>query len=192
MKIEEIREAIARIGQAADALEEAYIDNGGEVTEETEAMEQEIGLLRDLIAGDGIDTLGRWLKGKEDAKAALKAEKASIQRQMDAVDRTIAYIKEQLYIAIRACGLEKAKGSCYSFTPYTSSKTSVNTERLRELYLERARQAVAGAGIPAWVGVTLTASASLVPEGEPLPDVFEVTTADTVKFLKPRNVKDGE
>ena len=100
MTKKEIFDQIATLQALTQRLEAAYIDNGGEVTDETKTMEAEVAGIRELLAGDGIDALGRWLKSKEDEKAAMKAEKAYLQRRIDSVDRGIDYIKAVIGPAI--------------------------------------------------------------------------------------------
>lgn len=194
MQVSEIREAIARLGVVTGALEEAYIENGGEVTAETEKLEADKEEVRALLEGEGIDALGRWLKSKEDQKAALKAEKDSIARQMEATDRTIDYIKGLIYDACTAAGIEKAKGTCYSFTPYVSRSYVVDKEQLRERYAATVESAIRAAGVPEYVGVSLTASGAKATELGLLDEdasLIAVDNRQTVKFLKPRASKEG-
>lgn len=193
MQVSEIKDAIARLGEVTAALEEAYIDNFGEVTEETEKMETDKAAMQDLLEGEGIDALGRWLKSKEDKKKTLKAEKDSIARQMEATDRTIDYIKGLIYEACAAAGIEKAKGTCYSFTPYVGRTYVVDKEQLRERYAATVENAIRAAGVPDYVTVSLTASGAKATEiGLRDEDVTLISTEErqTVKFLKPRASKE--
>lgn len=194
MQVSEIKDMIAHIGQVTAALEEAYIENGGEVTAETEQMEVDKAAMQEMLEGEGIDALGRWLKSKEDAKKALKAEKDSIARQMEATDRTIDYIKGLIYEACAAAGIEKAKGTCYSFTPYVSRSYVVDKEQLRERYAATVEQAIRAAGVPEYVGVSLTASGAKATEvglRDEDQTLIGVETKQTVKFLKPRASKEA-
>lgn len=75
----EINNAIAELYRTANTLEELYIENEGEVTEDSAQLEEQLEAIKTLLNGDGIDSLGRWLKGKEDERATLKAEKAAIE-----------------------------------------------------------------------------------------------------------------
>ena len=95
MDYKEMNQVLATLDQATIALEETYMENEGEITEETEQMEQEISGLQELLTTEGIDLLGGWLKAKEDKKKSLKAEKDYINRQMAAIDETIEFIKKQ-------------------------------------------------------------------------------------------------
>lgn len=190
MTIHEINEAIDLVMRNTAELEEAYIENGGEVTESTEAQEAEISAIKALLTdANAIDTLGRWLKSKEDEKTARKAEKAKLDQMMKSTENTISYIKERINVACRALGIEKAKGMCYAFTPYLSTKTEVDKETLMGRYGEIAEKALREAGIPEYVTFSLGASVSAVPEGEDLPDFFISKTEETCKFNKPRAIK---
>lgn len=91
-----MNQVLATLDQATIALEETYMENEGEITEETEHMEQEISGLQELLTTEGIDLLGGWLKAKEDKKKSLKAEKDYITRQMAAIDETIDFIKDKV------------------------------------------------------------------------------------------------
>ncbi len=193
MTKKEIFDQIATLQALTQRLEAAYIDNGGEVTDETETMEAEVAGIRELLAGDGIDALGRWLKSKEDEKAAMKAEKAYLQRRIDSVDRGIDYIKAVIGQVLREAGIEKARGELgYSFTPSVSRTVSADKEALNAAYLERSIGAIRAAGVPEYVGISLTASVKAVPEGEQLPEIFAVREEETVTFRKPRAAKDEE
>ena len=193
MQVSEIKDMIAHIGQVTGALEEAYIETGGEITAETEKLEADKEEVRALLEGEGIDALGRWLKSKEDQKAALKAEKDSIARQMEATDRTIDYIKGLIYEACAAAGIEKAKGTCYSFTPYVSRSYVVDKEQLRERYAATVENAIRAAGVPDYVTVSLTASGAKATEvglRDEDQNLIGTETKQTVKFLKPRASKE--
>ena len=48
MTYKDIKEAMCALSQAAREVEDIYIENGGEVTEETEAREAEIAAIEDL------------------------------------------------------------------------------------------------------------------------------------------------
>lgn len=66
MNTQEINEAIAKLNGLTWDLENAYIENGGEVTEETEKMEAVLAEVKGLLTTEGVDSLGRWLKAKQD------------------------------------------------------------------------------------------------------------------------------
>lgn len=190
MDYNEFKDAMAHLEWAAYKLEEAYTENEGEVTEETELLEDEIASLKTLLTTEGVDFLGRWLKSKEDAKKALKAEKDYVSKKIEAVDGTIAFIKEKITQVMGETNTEKLKGSLgYSFSLTTSTKTEVKKELLNELYAERVQEALLDI-LPEDVTVTLGASISKVPEGQEVPIYYNVTETPTVRFTKPRGKKE--
>ena len=197
MDYKELQQALSQLEEVMNNLEELYILNEGECTEDSERMEVEVDTLKELLSGDGIDMLGRWLKSKEDRKKALKAEKDYITRQMASIDKGIEYIKSMINKVMVATGLEKVKGDRgYSFATTTSTKTDINKDVLKALYADKVEEAIRSAHIPAYVGVTLTASSTKatelgVVEGDE--DIFVTMSKPSVRFGKPRaNTEDWE
>ena len=194
MDYKELNQALATIDQATIALEETYMENEGEITEETEQMEQEISGLQELLTTEGIDLLGGWLKAKEDKKKSLKAEKDYITRQISAIDETIDFIKDKVTEVMKATGQEKIKGDRgYSFTATHSVKTDVDKDILKALYADKVEEAIRAAHIPAYISVSLTASSTKanelgVLEGDE--EIFSTTEKDTVTFRKPKASKE--
>ena len=194
MDYKEMNQVLATLDQATIALEETYMENEGEITEETEQMEQEISGLQELLTTEGIDLLGGWLKAKEDKKKSLKAEKDYINRQMAAIDETIEFIKGKITEVMKATGQEKIKGDRgYSFTTTHSVKTDVDKDVLKALYADKVEEAIRAAHIPAYIGVSLTASSTKanelgVLEGDE--EIFSTTEKDTVTFRKPKASKE--
>ena len=194
MDYKEMNQVLATLDQATIALEENYMENEGEITEETEQMEQEISGLQELLTTEGIDLLGGWLKAKEDKKKSLKAEKDYITRQMSAIDETVDFIKDKVTEVMKATGQEKIKGDRgYSFTASHSVKTEVDKDVLKALYADKVEEAIRAAHIPAYVGVSLTASSTKanelgVLEGDE--EIFSTTEKDTVTFRKPKASKE--
>ena len=190
MEYKELQQALIQLEEVMNNLEELYIVNEGECTEESERMEVEVDTLKELLSGDGIDMLGRWLKSKEDRKKALKAEKDYITRQMASIDKGIEYIKSMINKVMVATGLEKVKGDRgYSFATTTSTKTDINKDVLKALYADKVEEAIRSAHIPAYVGVTLTASSTKatelgVVEGDE--DIFVTMSKPSVRFGKPK------
>ena len=194
MDYKEMNQVLATLDQATNALEETYMENEGEITEETEQMEQEISGLQELLTTEGIDLLGGWLKAKEDKKKSLKAEKDYITRQMSAIDETIDFIKDKVTEVMKATGQEKIKGDRgYPFTATHSVKNDVDKDVLKALYADKVEEAIRAAHIPAYVGVSLTASSTKanelgVLEGDE--EIFSTTEKDTVTFRKPKASKE--
>ena len=197
MDYKELQQALSQLEEVMNNLEELYILNEGECTEESEKMEIEVDTLKGLLSKDGIDMLGRWLKSKEDRKKSLKAEKDYITRQMASIDKGIEYIKSMINKVMVATGQEKVKGDRgYSFATTTSTKTDINKDVLKALYADKVEEAIRSAHIPAYVGVTLTASSTKatelgVVEGDE--DIFVTMSKPSVRFGKPKaNTEDWE
>lgn len=195
MDYKEMNQVLADLDQAMHTLEDLYIENEGEVTEQTEQMEQEISGLQELLTKDGIDLLGGWLKAKEDKKKSLKAEKDYITRQMAAIDETIDFIKTKINQVMVATGQEKIKGDRgYSFAATISTKTEVDKDLLKVIYADKVEEAIRAAHVPAYIGVSLTASSTKaselgVVEGDE--GIFVTTEKPSVRFTKPRASKEA-
>ena len=188
-------QVLSDLDRKMDALEDLYIENEGEVTEETEQAEAEISGLQELLSGEGIDMLGGWLKAKEDRKKALKAEKDYITRQMTAIDGTIDFIKDKITEVLKKTGKDKVKGNRgYSFTASHSVKTEVDKDVLKALYADKVEEAIRAAGIPDYIGFSLTASSTKASEFGVLEgdeEIFTTTEKDTVTFRKPKASKEA-
>ena len=191
MDNKQIKQATDDLAIMTYLLEQDYINNEGEVTDETERKERQIAALKELLTTEGIDSLGHWLKAKEDEIKTLKAEKEYIDRQIKAHNATIDYIKYTANGILKAAGVEAVKGALgYKFTRYESVKTSVVTEKVDEDWLEVATEAARNAGLPACIDVALKTTATrLLEDGRD--NYVNVETADTCKFNKPRAAKEG-
>lgn len=190
MNNKDINAALAALEEASFLLEEEYEMNGGEVTEETEAQEEYIESLKALLEDEGIDSLGRWLKSKEDLIKTLKAERDSVTRQIKKTEDGIEYIKTQIFNVLTALGKDKVKGTFYSFAPSISRKTEVDKEILEEKYLGIVNNALEQI-LPPWISFKLSASVKAIPgDMEELPSEFKVTETPTCKFVKPRAKKE--
>lgn len=190
MDYKELQDILSTLEYTSYKLEETYVENEGEVTEETELMEGEITAMKTLLNTEGVDLLGRWLKGKEDRKKALKAEKDYLTRQMEATEKTISFIKSQINKVMVATGQVKIKGSLgYSFATSTSTKTEVDKDLLNEAYLAKVQDAVKDI-LPADVSVSLSASVSKLGDGAELPNYYTRTSTPSVTFTKPRAGKE--
>lgn len=190
MDYKELQDILSTLEYTSYKLEETYVENDGVVTEETELMEGEITAMKTLLNTEGVDLLGRWLKGKEDRKKALKAEKDFLTRQMEAIDKTIEFIKTKMNEVMTATGQEKIKGDLgYTFATAISTKTEVDKELLKEYFQEAVNDALKDI-LPPDVSVTLTASVSKLEEGAELPDYYSRTETPTIRFTKPRAKKE--
>lgn len=190
MNTNEIKSAIAELNALTLDLEYDYIENGGEVTEETEHKEAVIAELKNLLDTEGVDSLGRWLKAKQDEIVAAKAEKAAADARIKALQRTEEYIKGEISRILIATGTEKVKGTYYSFAQATSVKSSVNQEAIDAKWLEKAEKAVRKAKVPEYIQVNLKTTTTALKEAEAL-EFLEVSETPSVKFTKPRAVKEA-
>ena len=191
----DIKSAIAELSTTMFLLEEEYMENGGEVTEYTATMEANIERLKVLLTTEGVDSLGRWLKSKEDQMKSLKAERDSITRQIKSCENTIEYIKTLVNHVLVSIGEEKVKGTCYSFTATTSETTSVDKDALKEQFMDAVEKKLRGGKnpvIPVDVTITLGASIKNVPEGAEIPSYYLKESKPSVKFTKPRASKEDK
>ena len=196
MNNKEINSLIESLNASMWAFENYMVENDGVCDEASDQMEEQIGILKDLLTTEGIDSLGRWLKAKEDEIKSLKAEKDYIIRKINAATGTIDYIKTQMNKILTAAQMEEIKGANgYKFQVTTSTKTEVNKEILKELFLDKVEKKLRGGKnpvIPADVTFSLGASVSLVPEGAVLPSYYIRTSSPSCKFTKPRASKEAK
>lgn len=195
MNNKEINSMIESLNASMWAFENYMVENDGVCDEAYDQMEEQIGILKDLLTTEGIDSLGRWLKAKEDEIKSLKAEKDYITRKINAATDTIDYIKSQMHKLLKASGMEEIKGANgYKFQVTTSTKTEVDKDVLKTIYADRIEEAIRAAHIPAYVGVTLTASSTKaaelgIVEGDE--EIFHTTEKPSVRFTKPRASKEA-
>lgn len=195
MNNKEINSLIESLNASMWAFENYMVENDGVCDEASDQMEEQIGILKELLTTEGIDSLGRWLKAKEDEIKSLKAEKDYITRKINAATGTIDYIKSQMNKLLKASGIEEIKGANgYKFQVTTSIKTEVDKDVLKTIYADRIEEAIRAAHIPAYVGVTLTASSTKaaefgIVEGDE--EIFHTTEKPSVRFTKPRASKEA-
>lgn len=196
MNNKEINSLIESLNASMLAFENYMVENDGVCDEASDQMEEQIGILKELLTTEGIDSLGRWLKAKEDEIKSLKAEKDYITRKINAATGTIDYIKTQMNKILTAAQMEEIKGANgYKFQVTTSIKTEVDKEILKELFLDKVEKKLRGGKnpvIPADVTFSLGASVSLVPEGAVLPSYYIRTSSPSCKFTKPRASKEAK
>ena len=194
MNNKEINSLIESLNASMWAFENYMVENDGVCDEASDQMEEQIRILKELLTTEGIDSLGRWLKAKEDEIKSLKAEKDYITRKINAATGTIDYIKSQMNKLLKASGMEEIKGANgYKFQVTTSTKTEVDKEILKELFLDKVEKKLRGGKnpvIPADVTFSRGASVSLVPEGAVLPSYYIRTSSPSCKFSKPRASKE--
>ena len=196
MNNKEINSLIESLNASMLAFENYMVENEGVCDEASDQMEEQIGILKELLTTEGIDSLGRWLKSKEDEIKSLKAEKDYITRKINAATGTIDYIKTQMNKILTAAQMQEIKGANgYKFQVTTSTKTEVDKEILKALFLDKVEKKLRGGKnpvIPADVTFSLGASVSLVPEGAVLPSYYIRTSSPSCKFSKPRTSKEDK
>lgn len=193
MDNKEINSIIMSLSETMFSFETLLIENDGEFTEEAQQLDEQIELLKSLLTTDGIDSLGRWLKSKEDEIKTLKAEKDYITRKINASNNTIDYIKSQMYKVLLATGNEEIKGANgYSFKAIISRKTEVDKTILKDTFqaeVEKKLRSGKKPILPPDVTISLGASVTAVPEGTPLPMYYSINETPTCTFKKPRASK---
>lgn len=192
MTTKDIDGMLYALSAATRELEETYTETGGEVTPETEALENKLAAVNELLTTEGVDSLGRWLKAKQDEIAAAKAEKAAADARLKSLQKTEDYIKWKIAEVLRQTGTEKVKGTYYSFAQAVAVKSTVKTDALNDAYLNLARVAAHAHGLPDWCDVTLKTTTTEIKEsGDPDAAAFmQIDETPSVRFTKPRAVKE--
>lgn len=193
MKTKEIRDAIFLLKMEKFRLQEEYEENGGEVTEVTLERECAIENLKKILTDGGIDSLGRLIRSAQDDVQAYKNEKRHIDNQIKRTEGFIDFLLELTNEAMKECGIEAKKGNLgYSFKQHISTTTKADNKRIKELFYQKALDAIRSTDIPADITITLSASSSSLPEGAELPEWYSVTSVGRATFRKPRVDKPGE
>ena len=190
-----IQDNLTRLARLSSLREEKLIEYEGEYTPDIEAIDAEIDFIKDLLQGEGIDALGRWLKSKEDEVKTWKAEKAMAARRQKAAEETVDFIKMKISEIMKMTGAEKIKGSYYGFTAYTSERTSVDMDELNERWKGIAEKGAREMGLPGYIDVELKTSVTKIQDWAPTHDgqgiaFLQTDTADAVRFTKPRKAKE--
>lgn len=191
----DIRAAIEQLAQIDHDLDRAFEESGGELTEELQARMDQRENIKALLQGEGIDDLGRWLKSVEDRKAALKAERDTIARRIKSCDNTLSYIKGQIRLVMDALGIEKAKGTLYSFTASNSGRSTIDGELIDKQWLDVVTQAARAAGLPEYLDVVIDTSITRLSDWADAHDgegaeYLNVENTPTVTFRKPKANKE--
>jgi len=195
MTYKDINDALCTLARLSAELEDKYIENEGEVTPEAEALEEQKAAVTELLLGEGIDSLGRWLKSKEDEVKTWKAEKDAATRRIKSTQNTVDFIKAIISDVMKAAGTNKVKGNYYGFTAYVSERTSVDMDELKERWQEIAEQGAREMGLPGYIDIELKTTATKIQDWAPTHDgqgmaFLQTDTADAVRFTKPRATKE--
>lgn len=190
MNAQEIKATLAEINRKKYELEAALEENGGELTPELLESLEILEDLKALLAGDGVDDLGRWLKSVQDEIATMKAEADAAARKVKALKGQEDYVKFLIGQALDAIGAEKVKGQYYGFTRKTSTTNKVAQEELEAAY-NPAILAALGDLLPGWLHIQLkTTATELKDAGGDALAFLETTEAPAIGFTKPRASKD--
>jgi hypothetical protein len=191
MNAQEIKATLAEINRKKYELEAALEENGGELTPELLQSLEILEDLKALLAGDGVDDLGRWLKSVQDEIAARKAEADAAARKVKALKGQEDYVKFLIGQALDAIGAEKVKGQYYGFTRKTSTTNKVAQEELEAAY-NPAILAALGDLLPGWLHIQLkTTATELKDAGGDALAFLETTEAPAIGFTKPRASKEA-
>ena len=186
-----IKETLANIARAKYELENAVEENGGELTPELLEQYNDLEDMKALLADEGVDELGRWLKSVQDELAARKAEADAAARKVKNLKGYEDYVKWLIGQALDAIGQEKVKGSFYGFARKTSTTNKVNTEALEETFRLNLVEAHKVAGLPGWIHLEMkTTTTELKEAGEDAAAFLETTSTPSLGFTKPRAAKD--
>ena len=191
MNAQEIKATLAEINRKKYELEAALEENGGELTPELLESLEILEDLKALLAGDGVDDLGRWLKSVQDEIATMKAEADAAARKVKALKGQEDYVKFLIGQALDAIGAEKVKGQYYGFTRKTSTTNKVAQEELEAAY-NPAILAALGDLLPGWLHIQLkTTATELKDAGGDALAFLETTEAPAIGLTKPRASKEA-
>jgi len=193
------KELIEKIQRAKFDLEVALEENGGELTPELLAQYDTLEDMKALLAEEGVDDLGRWLKSVQDEGAALKAEADAAARRVknnksyeDYVKFLIGEALDALELPTNKNGEKVIKGQFYGFKRTTSNKSSVKQDDLDAHYLEIAQVGARMNGLPDYINVVLkTTTTELREAGGNALDFLEETSTPAISFTKPRASKEA-
>lgn len=188
MKYKDIRDSLYRLKATQFALNNEYEENGGEVTEQTLNKEMMIADIRLMLENGGVDHLARLLNSVKSDIDQYKAEQDYLKRQQKRSESFQDDILECINIALEELGQEKVKGDFgYSFTQHITSSTKPDTKMIREMYFEDVERVIRDSGVvPDHITFTLSASSTLLKEGEDMPDYFTTTSRARATYRKPR------
>lgn len=187
MRTKEVKDAIYLLKMEKFRLQEEYEENGGEVTEATIKREDTIENLKKILTDGGIDSLGRLIRSAQDDIQGYKNEKKHIDNQIKRTEGFIDFLLELTNEAMMECGIDVKKGDLgYSFSQHISTTTKADNRRIKELFYQKALDAIRNTDIPEDITITLSASSSSLPEGAELPEWYNVTRVGRATFRKPK------
>lgn len=203
--IYKLEEKFAAISEAYDQLEaqlvELYEDNGGEVTEETEAMTaqlERLNVLKKEITDNIIaapDAYAAIVKNAEAQQKILEAElKVLKDEQMKAVARLQAkinrkaskaeFFKDAIAAALRLNGIDKIGGAKTDnrFSIYFQASTAVDVDAEKVLAPYQPRIAAFIQSLPSWITVKTDVSKSELKKADELPDGASLVSSKSLRI----------
>ena len=195
-RISDLTDAMSVVFHDQDELAEICAETG-ELTPEAEDIQERVEAMTFAVEHDGTDLVGRRLKEAEDRMKMWKAEKDHAARMVKATQGTIDFYKFLISEVMRVTGKDKVKGNHYSFTAYTSERTTVNMDELDERWKAVAEKGAREMGLPGYIDIELKTTVSKIQEWAPSHDgqgiaFLETETAPAVRFTKPRANKEDK
>lgn len=174
----EINEILRRLQEEKWRLQQELEENEGEVTESVLTREQAIADLKKLLMSpEGVDSLGRLIRSNKDDIETFKGEKKAVETKIKKTEGYNDWLLELVDECLKECECDKASGKLgYSFTQHTSVTTEVDKKMLKDMFYEKAMEAIRATDIPQDVTISLSASVSLLPEGSERPEWYNTTS----------------
>ena len=188
----EINETLRRLQEEKWRLQQELEENEGEVTESVLTREQAIKDIKSLILSpEGVDSLGRLIRSNKDDIETFKGEKKAVETKIKKTEGYNDWLLELVDECLKECECDKASGKLgYSFTQHTSVTTEVDKKMLKDMFYEKALEAIRATDIPQDVTITLSASVSLLPDGSERPEWYNTTTIGRATPRMPKKPKE--
>jgi hypothetical protein len=192
MTPKEINEILRRLQEEKWRLQQELEEGEGEVTESVLTREQAIKDIKALILSpEGVDSLGRLIRSNKDDIETFKGEKKAVETKIKKTEGYNDWLLELVDECLKECECDKALGKLgYSFTQHTSVTTEVDKKMLKDMFYEKALEAIRATDIPQDVTITLSASVSLLPEGSERPEWYNTTTIGRATPRMPKKPKE--
>lgn len=188
----EINEILRRLQEEKWRLQQELEEGEGEVTELVLTREQAIADLKKLLLSpEGVDSLGRLIRSNKDDIETFKGEKQAVETKIKKTEGYNDWLLELVDECLKECECDKASGKLgYSFTQHTSVTTEVDKKMLKDMFYEKALEAIRATDIPQDVTITLSASVSLLPEGSERPKWYNTTSIGRATPRMPKKPKE--
>lgn len=188
----EINEILRRLQEEKWRLQQELEENEGEVTESVLTREQAIADLKKLLMSpEGVDSLGRLIRSNKDDIETFKGEKKAVETKIKKTEGYNDWLLELVDECLKECECDKASGKLgYSFTQHTSVTTEVDKKMLKDMFYEKAMEAIRATDIPQDVTISLSASISLLPEGSERPEWYNTTSVGRATPRMPKKPKE--